>query len=89
MALGATPRTIARSVVRQAMRPIALGLALGLMAAVAAGSAMRAMLFEVTPVDPVTLMSVTAVLLTAGLLACYLPSRRAMRVDPLAALRAE
>jgi predicted permease len=89
MALGATPRTVARSVLRQAMLPVAAGLAAGLVAAVGAGRAIGAMLFDVTPMDPATLLSVTAVLLTIGLLACYLPARRAMRVDPLVALRTE
>ena len=89
MALGAAPRTVARSVLRQAMLPVAVGLAAGLVAAVGAGRAIRAMLFDVTPMDPATLLSVTAVLLTVGLLACYLPARRAMRVDPLVALRTE
>jgi predicted permease len=89
MALGATPRTVARSVLRQAMRPVALGLGVGLVISVAAGRAVRAMLFDVTPLDPITLVSVSAVLLTVGVLACYVPARRAMRVDPLNALRTE
>jgi ABC-type antimicrobial peptide transport system permease subunit len=89
MALGASPRTVARSVLRQAMLPVAVGLAAGLVASIGAGRAIRAMLFDVTPMDPATLLSVTAVLLAVGLLACYLPARRAMRVDPLVALRTE
>lgn len=89
MALGATPRLVARSVLRQAMLPVALGLGAGLVVSVGAGRAVRAMLFDVSPLDPITLMSVSFVLLTVGALACYLPARRAMRVDPLAALRTE
>ena len=89
MALGATPRTVARSVLRQAMLPVALGLGMGLVMAVGAGRAVRAMLFDVSPFDPITLVSVSFVLLTVGALACYIPARRAMRVDPLAALRTE
>ena len=89
MALGATPHNVARSVLRQAMLPVALGLGVGLVVAVGAGRAVRAMLFDVSPLDPITLVSVSCVLLTVGVLACYLPARRAMRVDPLNALRAD
>jgi putative ABC transport system permease protein len=89
MALGATPRVVAGSVLRHAMLPVALGLCVGLVAAIAGGRVVRAMLFEVNPVDPITLSLVTVVLLIVGLFACYLPARRAMRVDPLTALRTE
>jgi putative ABC transport system permease protein len=89
MALGAAPRVVGRSVVSQAMRPVAIGLSVGLVAAIAAGRAVRSMLFDVTPMDPITLLSVSVALLTVGVLACYMPARRAMRVDPLVALRAE
>jgi predicted permease len=89
MALGATPRTVARSVLNRAMIPVALGLGAGLVMAVGAGRAVRVMLFDVSPLDPLTLVSVSLVLLTVGALACYLPARRAMRVDPLNALRTE
>lgn len=89
MALGAAPRVVGRSVLSQAMRPVAIGLGLGLVVAIAAGRAVRSMLFDVTPMDPITLLSVSVVLLTVGVLACYMPARRAMRVDPLVALKAE
>ncbi len=89
MALGAAPRTVAGGVLRQAMLPVALGLVAGLVIAVGAGRAVRAMLFDVNPLDPITLVSVSFVLLTVGVLACYIPARRAMRVDPLVALRTE
>lgn len=89
VALRATPQTVAGSVLRQAMVPVAFGLVAGLAAAVGAGRALRAMLFDVSTADPVTLLSVSLVLLTVGALACYVPARRAMRVDPLNALRTE
>ena len=89
LALGAAPRAVARNVLRQAMLPVAIGLGVGLIVAIGAGRAVQSMLFDVTPMDPTTLLSVTAVLLTVGMLACYLPARRAMRVDPLVALRTE
>jgi predicted permease len=89
MALGATPRTVARGVLRQAMLPVAIGLGVGLVVAIAAGRAVRSMLFDVTPMDPITLVSVSGLLLTVGVVACYMPARRAMRIDPLVALRTE
>jgi putative ABC transport system permease protein len=89
MALGATPRNVARNVLRHAMLPVVLGLVAGLVTAIAGGRAVRALLFDVSPVDPITLTAVSMVLLTVGLFACYLPARRAMRVDPLTALRTE
>ena len=89
MALGAAPRNVASSVLRQAMLPVALGLVAGLLIAVGAGRAVGAMLFDVSPLDPITLVTVSFVLLTVGVLACYIPARRAMRVDPLSALRTE
>ena len=89
MALGATPRTVARNVIQHAMLPLAVGLGAGLVAAVGAGRAVRAMLFDVSPLDPITLVSISLVLLIVGVFACYIPARRAMRLDPLNALRAD
>jgi putative ABC transport system permease protein len=89
MALGAAPQNIGKVVLRQAMLPVLLGLAAGLAVAAGMGRLLRAMLFGVTPMDPVTLGSVALILLTVGLVASYLPTRRAMTVDPMAALRYE
>jgi ABC-type antimicrobial peptide transport system permease subunit len=89
LALGATPRIVALSVLRQAMLPVALGLAVGLVAAIGAGRAVRAMLFDVHPLDPITLVSVAVGLMTMGVLASYIPARRAMRVDTRNVLRSE
>ena len=89
MALGAAPRTVARSVLSQAMLPVCVGLAVGLVAAVGVGRALQSISFEVNYVDPVTLLTVPVVLLVVGMVACCLPARRAMRVDPLNALRTE
>ena len=80
---------IASNVLRHAMLPVTLGLCAGLAAAIAGGRAIRGLLFDVSPVDLITLVSVSVVLLTVGLIACYLPARRARRVDPLTALRTE
>ena len=89
IALGAAPATVARGVLRQAMLPVTIGLVAGLVAAIGAGRTVRAMLFDVAPTDPVTLLTVSLLLLAVGMAACYLPARRAMRVDPLVALRTE
>ncbi len=87
MALGADARAVVRLVVRQAIVVVSLGLGLGLALAVSAGRALSTLLVDVTARDPVTLASVSAVLAAVGLAAGYLPARRAVRVDPSAALR--
>jgi putative ABC transport system permease protein len=89
IALGADSREIARIVLRQAMRPVMVGVGVGLVASIGAGDILRATLFGVTPSDPVTLVTVAVTLVAVGFLASYLPARRAMRVDPLVALRYE
>jgi len=66
-----------------------IGLALGLAGAAALGRYLETLLFEIKPADPVTLASVTAVLLAVALLAAWLPTGRATRVDPMIALRYE
>ena len=87
MALGADARDVVRLVVRQAIVVLSLGLAFGLALAVSAGRALSTLLVDVTARDPATLASVSAVLAAVGLAAGYLPARRAVRVDPSAALR--
>jgi putative ABC transport system permease protein len=89
MALGARAADVLRLVLREGMAPVILGTAAGLVAAVAATRAIRSMLFGVTPLDPVSLAVAPALLGVVALLACYLPARRATRVDPLVALREE
>jgi predicted permease len=89
MALGAQPRDVVRLVVGQGMRLAAIGAGLGVAAALFLSRLMVGMLYEVKPSDPVTFASVLVVLLIVALLACYIPARRATRVDPLAALRYE
>jgi ABC-type antimicrobial peptide transport system permease subunit len=71
------------------MRLAIAGAAIGLVAAVMAARGMQAVLFEVSPYDPMTLLAVTLTLIAIAALACYVPARRAMRVDPIVALRAE
>jgi predicted permease len=89
IALGATPAAVRRMVVRQGLAIAAAGLALGLAGAAALTRLMRSLLYGVTPTDPVTFAGVAAVLVGIAVLASYLPARRATRVDPILALRAE
>jgi predicted permease len=89
MALGATPSGIARLVVREGLVTTAVGVALGLAAAAALTRFLESLLFEVRPGDPLTYAAVAGVLLLTALLATWFPARRATRVDPLVAIRAE
>jgi putative ABC transport system permease protein len=89
MALGADPGQILRATMRDGVRLALLGIGLGLAGALAASRVIRSFLFGVEPTDPMTLGGVALLLLSVATLATYLPSRRALRVDPVAALRAE
>jgi ABC-type antimicrobial peptide transport system permease subunit len=89
MALGAAPGRVLGLMLRQGMTPVAAGLAVGLAGALAATRALQALLFEVSATDPLTFAAVPALLALVALAASYLPARRASRVDPLVALRAE
>ena len=85
--MGAQPRDVMGLVLKEGLVQAALGLAIGLSAAVLVMRTFRTMLYEVSPADPVTLTAVAIVLLSTALLACVVPARRAMRVDPVTALR--
>jgi macrolide transport system ATP-binding/permease protein len=89
MALGANQRDIFRLVVGQGLRLTIAGLILGIVAALGTGSLLGSMLFAVKQTDPLTFLGVSIALLCAAALACYIPARRAMRVDPMVALRYE
>jgi putative ABC transport system permease protein len=88
MALGAAPRDLIWLVVRDAMVPALAGAAIGLIASAALANLLRAQFSVIDATDPVTLAMVTLLLIVAALLACYLPARRATKVDPLITLRA-
>jgi putative ABC transport system permease protein len=88
-ALGASARDIGRLVFRQGMLPLGLGLGIGLAASFAVSRVLESELVGVSPADPVALMLASAVLVMAAALGCWLPARRAMRVDPVVALRDE
>ena len=89
MALGAPAGSVVRLVVGQGMRLALLGAAFGVAGALLLGRVIAGMLFGVGAHDPGTFAAVVAVLLGAALVACWVPARRASRVDPLIALRAE
>ena len=89
MALGAQPGTVIRMVLRQGLGLVALGLALGFIGAWFAAMTLTGMLHGIEPHDPPTFAFVPLLLAAVALAACYLPSRRATKVDPLVALRAE
>jgi putative ABC transport system permease protein len=89
MAIGAQRRDVLRLIVGGGMKLAALGVLAGLAGALATARLVKTMLFEVTPFDPASYGATAGVLLAVAALACYMPARRAMRVDPLTALRQE
>ncbi|CAN5883754.1 hypothetical protein BH18ACI5_BH18ACI5_23630 [soil metagenome] len=89
IALGATPASILALVIGQGAKLAGLGLAIGVALALMSGKLLDGMLFGVTPRDPLIFVLVTVVVAIATLAACYIPGRRAVRVDPMNALRAE
>jgi putative ABC transport system permease protein len=89
MALGAQLQDVLQMVLRSGMSLALIGIAIGLVGAFFLTRLMRTLLFGVTPTDAVTFASVAVILFVVALLACYIPARRATRVDPLVALRYE
>ncbi|MGA8274552.1 MAG: ABC transporter permease [Candidatus Sulfotelmatobacter sp.] len=89
MALGARRRDVSRMVLGDGARMTLIGAAIGVVAALGLTRLMASMLFGVTPTDPITFVAVAVLLCGIALFACYLPARRAMRVDPMVALRYE
>ena len=87
LAIGATARDIRGLVFTQGMFPLVIGLAIGLVLSLAVNRLLQAQLVEVSPADPLTYVVATGVLLASAALGCLIPARRAMRVDPVVALR--
>ncbi len=87
MALGADRRSVLRLLMRDGLLLTGVGLGFGLLMAGIVAQAMRGILFEVAPFDPLIFGTASALLACAALIACYLPARRATKIDPLAALR--
>lgn len=89
IALGAGSADVLRMILGQGLRTIFIGVAIGIAGSLALTRAVDSLLFGVTATDPLTFVGVTLLLVGAALLACYIPARRATRVDPLVALRYE
>jgi ABC-type antimicrobial peptide transport system permease subunit len=87
MTLGARPGDVMRLVLKEGLLQALAGLAIGLPGAVLLMRSLRSMLYGISPADPLTLGVAAILLLAAALLACLVPARRAMRVDPAVALR--
>jgi putative ABC transport system permease protein len=89
MALGATPGSLRRLVIGESAKLALFGLAAGIPVALISTHFLSTVLFAVTPTDPLTFISVAVLLTLVAVVAAYLPAQRAMRVDPMAALRCE
>jgi putative ABC transport system permease protein len=88
-ALGASAGAVLRLVLRQGLILTAIGVSVGVAVSLAATQVLKTLLWGVSPTDPITFTLVAAGLVTAALLACYLPARRALTIDPTIALHAE
>jgi ABC-type antimicrobial peptide transport system permease subunit len=89
MAIGATPASVLRMILGHGIRLALLGVAAGLIASLALTRVLSSLLFQVGDRDPATFALVSALLIAVACLACYFPARRAMKVDPMVALRYE
>jgi putative ABC transport system permease protein len=89
MALGASPQAVQAMIVGEGLRLAALGIGAGLLAAFAASRLVQQLLFNVAPHDPLTYVGVSLLLALVAAAACWIPARRATKVDPLIALRSE
>jgi len=86
MAFGATSAEVVRMVLWQGMLPVSLGILSGIVMTIACGALIRSLLYEVSPADPVSLCGVVGLLMVVAALACWIPARRASRIDPMEAL---
>ena len=89
MALGAQRGDVLWLVLREALTLVLIGVVLGLLASLAATQTASTLLFGLKPNDPLTITSATSLLIAVALMACSVPARRAIKIDPLRALRHE
>ena len=89
LALGAERRNILQMILRRGLALAILGAAVGLIGAVLVSYLMRSVLYEVTSTDPITFAVVVLIFISVALIACYIPARRATKVNPMVALRCE
>ena len=89
LAMGAQAGDLVRMVLKQGLRLALLGVAIGLAGAFVLTRLIKTLLFDVSASDPATFLTITVLLIVAALVACYVPARRAARVDPMIALRSE
>ena len=89
MALGAESRMIQQQLIGEGLRVVGFGVAIGILLAALGSQVLRKAIFGLGPLDPVTFLGVTLLLLAVSALACWLPARRAAQVDPIVALRNE
>jgi len=89
IALGALQTDVLSWILLSGMKPVLVGLFAGLVGAFMIGRSIRSVLFEVAPTDPTTVLGVAVLLLVTSALACYIPARRAARIDPIVALRVQ
>jgi putative ABC transport system permease protein len=89
MALGAQRNNVLALVVKKGLTLILIGVAIGVAGALALTRVLKSLLYDVTATDPVTFIAVSLLLTAVGLLACYIPARRATKIDPMSALRYE
>jgi putative ABC transport system permease protein len=89
LALGATVGSVIWLVIGQGMRAVGMGIALGELASLACSPLLSSQLYSVSPMDPLTLLAVAALLAVVAALACYVPARQAAHIDPMTALRSE
>jgi ABC-type antimicrobial peptide transport system permease subunit len=89
MALGAPKQQVLLLVIRQGMRLALAGVGIGVIAALVLSRVMGSLLYEVQPTDPLTFVSVSCLLVAVAFLACWMPARRATKIDPMTALRCE
>ena len=89
VALGARRDDVLKLIIGEGLRLTLIGIAIGIAGSLAFARFLSSMLYGVTPTDPLTVVAVSCLLLLVALLACYLPARHAVRLDPLAALHCE